>query len=144
VLSTVERYLLLANSASGFHEPAFARQRVYARLRVLECLLFRLDLEPPCIRTRTSTFIFKALNLVSGLKKYAKRASRLGRKSRSSLSKALSKRSKTVLRHYKGTSMDRRAIRVIVYCRLLDSMMVFPGLYSTFQTSKLRCVHLAR
>jgi hypothetical protein len=64
--------------SSGFREPALARQRVYARLRVLECLLFRLDIEPPSVRTRTSTFIFKALDLVSGLKKYAKRASRLG------------------------------------------------------------------
>jgi hypothetical protein len=83
--------------SSAFHKPALARQRVYARLRALECLLFRLDLEALTVRTRTSTFIFKALDLVSGLKEYAKRASRLGRKSRSSLSKALSKWSKTVL-----------------------------------------------
>jgi hypothetical protein len=95
--------------SSAFYEPALARQRV------LQCLLFRLDLEPLFVRTRTSTFIFKALNLGFGLKKHAKRTSRLGRKSRSSLSKALSKRSKTVLRHYKGTSMNRRSIRVIVY-----------------------------
>jgi hypothetical protein len=58
--------------SSGFHEPALARQRVYVRLRALEYLLFRLDSEALSIRTRTSTFIFKVLNLVSGLKRYVK------------------------------------------------------------------------
>ena len=44
------RYCFLIRS-SAFHEPALARQRVYARLRALECLLFRLDLEPFFLRT---------------------------------------------------------------------------------------------
>jgi hypothetical protein len=52
--------------SSGFHEPALAR------LRAPEYLLFRLDLEALSVRTRTSTFIFKVLNLVSGLKRYIK------------------------------------------------------------------------
>jgi hypothetical protein len=42
--------------------------------------------------------------------KYAKRPSRVGRKSRSLLSKAASTRSKTVLRYYRGTSKYRRAL----------------------------------
>ena len=33
------------------------RRRVYARLRVLECLLFRLDWESLIIRVQTFTFI---------------------------------------------------------------------------------------
>jgi hypothetical protein len=47
---------ILPIGSSAFHEPALARQRVYARLRVLECSLFRLDLKPPHCQDRDVHF----------------------------------------------------------------------------------------
>ena len=57
----------------------------------------------------------KTLNLDFRFIEYAKPPSRLGRKSRSLLSKAASTGSKTVFRYYRGMSTYRRAICLIVY-----------------------------
>jgi hypothetical protein len=80
--------------SSTFHAPGYFGAS--ARLRVLECLLFRLDLSHSSSGyKRCYSCISNTPNLYFGFVRYAKRPCGLGRESRLSVSKAASTQSKT-------------------------------------------------